>query len=274
MLSYPFLGLQIQQRIASRDFDYTFMLGDFDNSEKERISKEVAGYLKEYINVKHNNNFTIDAKSYNQFFGWDMEHSPTMGDNYNADTLALRLCMIHGLPPQFFRAAIHASITIRELAEKAKKKGYVGNIILVPMETVREIVFAREIAPEFKIEQLDQKYWEDDKRGMEIAALANQSMMSYLGKGNVAAFYARLFAGNRAVDKAMVKTGSDDFVDFGKELNPIAQELVMRAVSYHPFMVDDALPVRKRQFFDTGDYSYEPLMREWLRKNGFTDSQH
>ncbi len=269
MLSNPTLAHNMQQRIASKDFDYCNMFGYFNNCDQQNIDHEVAGYLKDYIYARENNQLTIETKLYNRLFGWDPENNPGMSSVYNADSLALRMSIMNGLPPQFFRAAIHASISSRVFAEEARQNGYVGGLILLPMETVREIVSTREglYSDSYKEKMMQEGYWASHETDLELAAVATQAMTSYLGKGNVSTLYARLFAGNSEVDKAVKKASSDDFADFSPYLNPYARELVNRAVAFHPFVAEDAMPMKDVRWQFNQEYSYEMQMKLWLDKH-------
>lgn len=268
MLSNPTLAHNMQQRISSTDFDYCNMLGYFDNCDRQAIDQKVAGYLKDYIYARKNNKLTISLEEYNRLFGWDPQSNPSMGSSYNADSLALRMSLLNGLPPQFFRAAIHASISNEKFAEDARQNGYVGGLILLPMETVSEIIQKRDMYTDSYREKMMQRgYWASHDTDIELAAVATQAMISYLGKGNVSTLYARLFAGNREVDTAIKKANSDDFSDFSPYLNPYATELVNRAVAFHPFVAEDAMPTNNERWRFNQEYSYELQMRMWLNKH-------
>ncbi len=277
MLSNPAVASRVHERILSGDFDHCRMLGKFDECDEEEVKRQIAGYLREYMQSRRADELTITSEFYDQLFGFDtgttIPRPLATGSNpiYNADTLALRMCMMNGLPPQFFRTAIHASISDKEFAEQARQEGYVGSLILLPMDTVRQILLTRnrDMYNEEYLEKMSQpEYWMDDRKGLEIAAIATQAMTSYLGKGNVSTLYARLFAGNENVDEAINLAKSDDFADFGIHLNPVAQELVKRAVAFHPFMIEDAYPMKDVRFSFNQDYSYEPAMERWIEENG------
>lgn len=149
---------------------------------------------------------------------------------------------------------MHASIAKRTLWSRARNEGYVGRYILLPKETLENLDSS--VYTGYLKERLERKPdYLDDPRDQEfLFNAAAISITQDFGRCNEAEIFARLFAGDSAVDRAVRRAKSNDFQVFSQHLTPTARELSERAVAYLPFMGGDATLVGNDK------YSYAPLM--------------
>lgn len=262
---------QLNEEFRGSELDYCTLWGDFDRSDEEKIRGTIRRNLEMYIANRHRTatskpqeRMAIEVEEYNRLFGYDWEtaRQPVIGGFY-VNNRSDELSTSYGLDPEILRAASHASIMDLVLYSKSKRAGYVGHSLLLPMETVIEIERNRKGSIGYSEEKETQEYWlKEGNQYYESSLVACEALASR--RGNISVMYSKLFAGSRTVDAAIAQAGSDDFVDYGIYLPPVARELTERALSFHIPMMLAPIPLRQRSFGDDGDYSYEPIIREFL----------
>ncbi len=259
---------EIQKLVSGSDFDYCRLHGQTKGCDEAEKNEQVAKYLKEYIITM---NLSKGLTEYNYLFGCDYKRPPVIGDKRNADSHAMRMSSDWGLPPQYLRAAISASLSSPELKGRARENDYFGNVLTLPLETINYINKVR------GDEEEENEYWaEKPQRDFEIISVGMQAM-TVPGTGYPIDIYARLFAGPETLDTAQRKAGSVSYEDYSEYLPEIARELTERAIAFHPFMAEDAAPFRetKKGWISSGeDYSWEYVMVPWLVQNDFLTENH
>ena len=247
----PFVVERIHKELSKKGYDFARLFNDFDGDIREEEGK-VAQYLDEYLFAVENDMMVMPREDYILYFGIDnVERSKGAQIGKNWNTSVYRVAETQAVLPQFIRAAIHASSVKWTLNSKAKQEGYIGKYLVLPMETIRKLddtVYKRGIH-----ENIRDYAWPEFL--FNAAAIA---MSQNFGSCNEAEIFARLFAGDSAVDSAIMRAKSNEYIAYSKYLPTIAVELSDRAIAYFPFMNGDATLI------GDGKFSYAPLMESWI----------